>query len=104
MIDPASPPPSAPAHPSGEPSDRLLDAKRSLLHGFRAPSSRSSPGSDGRAWADPLKDTIRDKPVVALGAAALLGFFLVRRDFFFKKVLSALFARLGMTAIKKVLK
>lgn len=88
---------------------RLAVAKSALLGDFatpdghvRSPRGRRTLGKSSAVGYG--KRVIRDQPVLALGGAALIGFFLFRRDLFLRKLITMVLARLGVAAIKKAVR
>lgn len=101
MVQPAPPQTQVAGRPAPQ---RLASAKLALLQDAQPVRHASAAPSGAQTAGHAVMDAIREKPLIAAGGAALLGFFLVRKNFFFKIILTKVFARLGMNAIRQILK
>lgn len=83
---------------------RLATAKLALLQDAEPVRHSTSTATEANAATHAVLQTIREKPLLAMGGAALLGLFLFRKNFFFKRVLTMAITRLGMNAIKQLIR
>lgn len=83
---------------------RLAAAKLALLEETRETRRQPAPPSGAQTAKDAALGAVRQQPLLVMGAASLLGFFLIRKNFFFKRIIMLLLVRIGMTAVKRVLK